>query len=530
MEILIAIIGLLLVTVIMVAVGERTGLPWPVLHTLVAAGAIFVPWIPNISIPANLILPIFIPPLLWALARRTSWQAIRSEWRTVLMLSVALVLVSAFAVGVTAYLLIPALSLAGALIIGAAIAPPDPVAVDAVAEPAGVPHRITNTLQTEGLFNDAASIVVFNLALSVLLSGQEVSPWRAVLTFLYAAGAAVLIGYLLGWGFARLHSWMSNSSTRIALTWVIPFATYIIAEEVHASGVIAIVIAAITFSSKADQMAEDRLSGTAFWHVVELLFTGVAFGLIGLSVRSAIEEVGSSLWHAVWVGVVLSVVAIAVRAAWMYGMYRFNMRKGVATGAPLRLQEVLLLTWAGMRGLVTLALVLAIPAGTSFAIYHEVSVIALTVLFFTMVLPGLTLPWLMRKLTLASAQNSFGDQEREALIRGARQAALETVQHHAQDIPHEQLEAIQSGIRGVFDVPEEFEQLTAEEKIRLYREHTLKAAVYRLEALRASQVYLLQARKHAKVDPVTVDELLMDVDRKIVIAKQRVAQAKEQVQ
>lgn len=520
---LIAVIGLLLVTVIMVAIGERTGLPWPVLHTLVAAGAIFLPGIPAINIPTDLILPIFIPPLLWALARRTSWQSIKQEWRTVVMLSVVLVIVSAVAVGAAAYVMIPALTLSGALLIGAAIAPPDPVAVDAVAEPAGVPHRLINTLQTEGLFNDAASIVVFNLALSVLLSGEEVTAGHAILTFLYAAGAAVLIGAVLGVLFAKLHGWMTTSVSRCALTWVIPFATFILAEEVHASGVIAIVIAAIVFNSRSEQHAEDRLSGSAFWHVVELLFTGVAFGLIGLSVRDGINEVGASLWHAVWIGFVLSVVAVLVRGLWMYGMYRVNKAKGYTTGSPLRLQEVLLLTWAGMRGLVTLALVLAIPATTSTSsIYHEVSVIALTVLFFTMVLPGLSLPWLMRKLNLSSADNAFGDRDREELLRGARRAAMETVQHHVDVLPAEQYAGLQERFRGSFDVADAHESDSAALKAQRHRAYLYKAAEAYLEALTASQQYLLTARRRRGVNPAIVDELLSDVDRKIVIAKRQV--------
>ena len=130
---------------------------------------------PQFEPPTELILPIFLPPLLWALARRTSWGVIREQWVTILSLSVLLVVATTLAVGATAYAFLPGISLAAAILIGAAIAPPDPVAVDAVAEPAGIPRRIITTLQTEGLFNDAASIVAFNLALTAVTQGDDLS-------------------------------------------------------------------------------------------------------------------------------------------------------------------------------------------------------------------------------------------------------------------------------------------------------------------------------------------------------------------
>ena len=157
MEALLVVMGVLLATMIVVAIGDRIGLPWPVLLTLVAAATMVLPGIPELKIPPELILPIFIPPLLWALARRTSWGQIKEQRATLLSLSVLLVFATTGAVAGVSMWLLPSLGLAGAIILGAALAPPDPVAVDAVAEPAGVPRRLTSTLQSEGLFNDAAS-------------------------------------------------------------------------------------------------------------------------------------------------------------------------------------------------------------------------------------------------------------------------------------------------------------------------------------------------------------------------------------
>ena len=231
-------------------------------------------------------------------------------WMTILALSVLLVVATTLAVGFTAWAFMPGLGIAAAILIGAAIAPPDPVAVEAVAEPAGIPRRIISVLQVEGLFNDAASIVAFHLALEAVTSSGQMHAGQAVMRFLYSAAVAAILGLVVG----RVSSWFIGAVhevvARNALTWVIPFAVYIAAEELGASGVIAVVIAAVELHSRAPVQAEDRLSGQSFWETVELLFTGVAFGLIGLTVFSAVDAVGADLWHAVIVGVILSLIHI----------------------------------------------------------------------------------------------------------------------------------------------------------------------------------------------------------------------------
>lgn len=576
MEVLVLGVGLLLATVVVVAIGERVGLPWPVLLVLLTAGIIFIPGLPDIRIPASIMVPLFLPPLLWAMARRTSWSVIRGQKSTILSLSVLLVFASIAAGAVTAGMLMPGLSVAGAIVLASALAPPDPVAVDAVAEPAGVPRRLIKTLQTEGLFNDAAAIVAFDLGLRMLVAGDKVTFLEGFLAFLYSAIAAVAIGLVVGFGSARMLDWIQSPVTRNAFSWVIPFAVYLIAEEVHASGVIAIVIAAVEMHSRAKVGAEDRLTGHAFWETVEMLFTGVAFGLIGLSARRAIEEVGSGLWHGIYVGAVLSVVLVLVRGLWMYGVYRMNKRRGKTRGAPLRLQEVLLLTWSGMRGMVTLALVLSIPRGYV-SWRHEMTIIALTVLTLTMVVPGLLLPKLMQWLDLENGPDPFGDKAREALLLRAREASTAVIHRRAEGLPPNMLSSIQHWIAeetgtedlDEADCPEHADGTHAvtradstagpapvspatafaaavspglvgapvgpgraaagtgagkqgekpksrQEKLREIR---ARANQVRIEALEAAQREVVVARREPGVDPAIADEVLHDIDRMILAAR-----------
>lgn len=266
MEILIGIVALIFVSIVMVAIGERLGLPWPTLLTVVIAGAIFVPGLPSLDVPSDMILPIFLPPLLWALARRTSWAVIRSQLSTVISLSVLLVVATIAAVTGTLMLMYPTLGVAAAAVIGAALAPPDPVAVDAVAETTVVPRRLTSALQMEGLFNDAASIVAFHVALVALLAGGDLSIAQGVWDFVVSVAVAVLIGVLGGLGAAKMSNMMDSTTARTAFSWIVPFAVYIVAEELYASGVIAIVIAAVEMNSRLNIGAECR-SGGAFVRV-----------------------------------------------------------------------------------------------------------------------------------------------------------------------------------------------------------------------------------------------------------------------
>lgn len=503
--------GLLLATVIVVALGDRLGLPWPVLLTLMAAGGMFLPWTADLNIPADLMLPIFLPPLLWALARRTSWSVIKTQISTIVWMSVLLVFATIAALTGSILLLLPSVGVAGALVLASALAPPDPVAVDAVAEPVGIPKRITTSLQTEGLFNDAASIVTFHVALGAALAGSELSWMHGLGSFAWSVVGAIIIGLIVGRAAAWFTDHVDNTAARNAFTWVLPFTVYILAEEAAASGVIAIVIAAVEMNSRASLGAEDRLTGEAFWEPVEMLFTGVAFGLIGLNVRTAIDEVGSDLWHAVWVGVILSLVAMLVRFAWLSLALRKNIRKNREFAAPLRRQEVLLMTWAGMRGLVTLALVLSIPASISETLHHEAAVIALVVLLCTMVIPGLTLPWLMGKLNLEAGPDAAGDEALAALRRRAWAAAYRHMKQESQHLPPEATAAMSGWLERQFDNEEE-----RREEITRWRE---SAGKIRIGALQAAQEELLAARWERGANPAYVDEVLASIDRMIVAAK-----------
>lgn len=526
MTTLIVILALMLGTVLTVGVGDRIGLPWPVLLLLVTTAAMFIPGIPTLTVDPHLILPLTLPPLLWALARRTSWGMFRDQWRSILSLSVLLVIATVAVVTGVDMWMIPGLSLVGALALAAAVAPPDPVAVEAVAEPAGIPRRIIGTLQSEGLFNDAASLVIFSAAVTAAAFHDDIHWGRAGGTLVYSAVGAVLLGWLVGRYSAKVIDWLDSPVAGNAFTWVLPFMLYLVCEEFHLSGVIAVVVAAVELSSRMDATAADaRLSGSSFWEVIELLVTGLAFGLMGMKVReSVLDEEVDHLKPVLW-GLVISLVLIGLRALWMSMLlWRNRARKGVYR-APIRWTDVLLLTWSGMRGLVTFALVLSLNP-VDFPLRDEFTIVAFNVLLFTMVIPGLTLPWITAYLKKNHALQDLEDQATEEALDDAHRAAMAVVQRELVTSTispetaariSERLQVIRStsalddGDDGLGDV-DEHARVRRERRQQAAR----KALLVRRESLNAAQRSLAASRYRKGVDPIAVAEKMHELDRRLL--------------
>ena len=430
------IVLILLATVIMVSVGDRLNLPWPVMMTILGVGALLLPPDrPHIEIDSDIILPIFLPPLLWAIGVKFSWGTLRRRWKSVLLYSVLLTTVSALAVAGVALWWVPGMTVAVALALGAAVSPPDPVAVEAVAEPVGIPRRLIGTLQTEGSFNDAISIVLFHAAIHSMEEHHAIEPLEVMRDFALGSVLAVIIGFAFGWigGYVRLRA--HDVVTRNAVTLVIPFAAYLVAENIHASGVIAVVIAAIQFTSTKYLVAleaEDRLTTSSFWQIIELLMTGIAFGLIGLQASEIIYKANSERIAGLFVdGAVIAVVAMIIRLVWFTVIWLIGKAAHpVHEGAPESFAEVIVMTWSGMRGLVTLILALSIPMIDGMEQAREDAIVMMiSVLFFTLVVPGLTLPFVVRILKVKV--NHEEDTAVPELLKLAQNAALEALQEEA---------------------------------------------------------------------------------------------------
>jgi CPA1 family monovalent cation:H+ antiporter len=524
-EILLLVVGLMLAAVVLVGVGDRLRLPWPALMVVLGVVVAFVPGLPDsFELDPDLILPLFLPPLLFATAQRTSWAVFRVRWRTIGFLAVALVAVTVAAVAGTAVALVPGLSVTAAIALGAMVAPPDPVAVEAVAGPVRMPRRLLTVLQSEGLFNDATALVIFQAAVLATVSDTQLSVPGVLLRFVLGAVGAVVLGLVV----ARVARWVTarvaDTTGRSALTLVLPFAVYLAAEEVHASGVVAVVVVALQMRATSDaDEAEERLVQRSFWDVVEMLVTGVAFGLIGLDLRSAVEAAETGLPEMLAHAVLIVAVVFGVRAVWMTAAWLMIRRSADVSAAPRTGREAVVLTWCGMRGLATLALALSLPpttdGGAGFPARAEIVVIACAVLVATLLLPGFTLPALVRVLGVAEHADAEHAAE-QVVAQRARHAALVRMaeEERAADLPeevstalHERMARLGVLLRG--------EPVTEDDRDRLEAMRRGRAVIMRIqnEALAAARAEVLAARREPGIDPEAADRVLTRLDLRTVL-------------
>ncbi|MER5715997.1 Na+/H+ antiporter [Streptomyces sp. NPDC002132] len=514
---------LLLGAVVSVPLGDRWGLPAPVLMTLLGIVLAVLDFVPNVNVPPGLILPLLLPPLLYAAVRRTSWRQFTANKRPIFLLAVALVFVTMACVATVAHAIVPGLPLAAAFALGALVAPPDPVAATAVAGQLGLPRRLVSILEGEGLFNDVTAIVLYHVAITAVVSGTF-SPWKAGLDLVLSAVVAVAVGVALGWGANKLMDLLGDATLQIGLTLLVPYASYVMAEEFHGSGVLAVLTTALFLAEYATDPDDvmTRLAGHTFWDIVDTLVTGVAFGLIGLELHNAIRT-ASGRWGEMlgWAAAVL-VVVVLVRLLWLlpatWVTQRMHAKRDYDEDIPMTWRETVVMWWAGMRGVASVALALAIPlttdAGEGFPKRDEIVFIAFGVIMGTLVLQGLTLPWLVRRLGVRADTDREKEFEKQLAVRAAKAAKRRLREIEAEeDLPEELSEQM---VRRAFDIGLRISPDVGEDERREGHEHRVR----RLKRVRRIQGEMLSAARHEVVaarsepgaDPEIVDRVLRHLD------------------
>ncbi|GLP68572.1 Na+/H+ antiporter [Streptomyces sp. TUS-ST3] len=510
---------LLLGALISVPVGDRFGLPAPVLMTLLGIVLAVLDFVPNVDIPPELILPILLPPLLYAAVRRTSWRQFTANKRPIFLLAVALVFVTTLCVAVVAHAIVPGLPIAAAVALGALVAPPDPVAATAVAGQLGLPRRLVSILEGEGLFNDVTAIVLYHVAVAAAVSGSF-KPGEAVFELVLSAVVAVVVGLVLGWGANKLMDLLGDATLQIGLTVLVPYASYVLAEELHGSGVLAVLTTALflaEYGTDADDVMT-RLAGHTFWDIVDTLVTGVAFGLIGLELHNAIRT-ASGRWGEMlgWAGTIVAVVVL-VRLAWLmpatWLTKRMHARRDYSEEIPTSWRETVIMWWSGMRGVASVALALAIPleteSGAGFPDRDEIVFIAFGVIMATLVLQGLTLPWLVKRLGVRADSEREKEFEKALAVRAAKAAKRRLREIEAvEELPEELSEQMQ---RRAFEIGVRIHPETGDEERREARRRLKRVRRIQGEMLSAARHEVLAARSEPGADPEVVDRVLRHLD------------------
>ena len=416
-----SLLAVLVVSVLVAAVARHYDVSAPL--ALVVAGLLggLIPGFKQIELDPELVLYVLLPPLLWSAGLESSYHGLRRNIRPIGLLAVGLPLATTFAVGFVAYKTVPELTVAAALTLGAIVAPPDAVSASAVGRKLGLPRQIMTLLGGESLVNDATALTAYKVSLAAAIG--TAATWRdGLTTFALAAAGGVVAGFALGMLTAFIRWRLDDPLVESALGLVAPFIIYLAAEEIHGSGVLAVVVAALILGQKSTRAGyATRLQDNAVWKALTLILESFAFLMIGLQLPTVVAELEGITAKVIAISsaAVLATV-ILIRIVWMF-VFAYLPRvlfPGIREREPAPTPaQVFVVAWAGMRGVVSLAAGFGVPlttlSGAPFPGRPQLVFLTFVVVIGTLLLHGLTLPWLIRRLGVQ------GDEARTDAIAAA---------------------------------------------------------------------------------------------------------------
>lgn len=421
-------LSLAVAIVLIVMLANRIKVAYPVLLVLAGLALSVIPGIPQVHIDSELIFVIFLPPLLYEAGWQTSWKELWRWRRIVSSFAFVVVFFTAFSVALVANYWIPGFTLALGLLLGGIVSPPDAVSTAAILKFVKAPKRLTSILEGESLLNDASSLIIFRFAFIAVSTGQLV--WHeAALSFVWMVIGGIMTGIVIGYLVMQVHKLLpTDANMDIIVTLVTLYAIYICAEEVHSSGVLAVVAASLFLSYRRHNFLSStaRLRSINVWESLSFLLNGLVFLLIGLDLPQITAELGNvSMKAAIGYGLLVTGVLIITRIIAAYGaVFVTLIARNFITVADDRhpgFRTPFILGWAGMRGVVSLAAALSIPTHLSdnvlFPQRNLILFITFIVILTTLLLQGLTLPLLIRKMGLTDPDEKLPEEKMYAKLR-----------------------------------------------------------------------------------------------------------------
>lgn len=468
MQLVLVIVGAIVVT----AIAQRRELQPALVITLVALAVSLIPGLPRLEIDSEVILGVVVPPLLYSASLDFSLFAFFRKLGPILVLGVGLVVVTALVVGVVGAWVVPALTTGAAIVLGSVVAPPDAVSAVAIGRELGLRRRVLSVLTGESLVNDAAALTVFAVAVASV-SGRHTFIDNPVVLFLYASAAGIAVGLAIAMVTLTVRRALDNPGLETVLGLVVPFAAYLMAEQIEASGVLAVVTAGFVIGTLSVRFGyETRLKERQVWDAVSVLLEAFVFAYVGLQLRFVLDELHTAdadIAAVLGGAALILLVVIVIRPLWIFltlgaglvvedrpddpgviraqrQLARVNARREArghrpaSAPEPLTLREAVVVAWTGMRGVVTLAAAAGIPAtlenGDPFPGREEIQVIAFVVAVGTLLIQGATLPALIRRLDVQDpAEEEVLREQRRAAEDVARDASKEVYARFVADPP-----------------------------------------------------------------------------------------------
>lgn len=407
------IIFILAIVIGLSAFADTIKLPQPILLVIVGIAIGFIPTMNEIEINPEIIFLLFLPPLLYDASFNISPKDFKTNINTISTLAVTLVFLTTFWIAVVAHYMIPDITWPLAFLLGAILSATDAVAAISITKGLNISHKTITILEGESLINDASALVAYRFAVAAVM-GSSFIIWKASLQFIVLLGGGFLVGFImakiLGFILTKVHK---NANVTISFMLLMPFVTYLIAENVHVSGVIAVVILGLAIARFSKKIFPESLKNQSrnLWDIIIFLLNGLIFILIGLNFRYILKGIDDDMiLPYLGYAVIITIAALLIRMVRIF-LQKINLQKGfknnkgkrkISEDALLDFNNSIILGWSGMRGIVSLAIAIGIPKvledGTPFPERNAIIFISVAVVLLTLIGQGLTLPWIVKKL------------------------------------------------------------------------------------------------------------------------------------
>jgi len=516
-------IYLFLAIVFLVMLARKIKISYPIVLVLGGLMLSYIPSLSKIEIDPELIFLIFLPPLLYEAAWETSWKEFWKWRRVITSFAFIIVIVTSCVIAYCSHLLIPGFSLALGFLLGGIISPPDAISATTVMKDVKVPKRVVSIVEGESLMNDASSLVVFRFALIAVETGMSI--WtKAITSFCLVIVMGIVVGLVIALIFYAIHRWLPTTPiTDIVLTFVTPYVMYSVAEQFHFSGVLAVVSGGLFLSHHQHRILShlSRIQGLNVWSTVCFVLNGLVFLLIGLQLPVIVAEfTGAELRDAIRYSVVISVVLIVSRIACTFGASVFTVfisRFITTADAHPGWKGPLILGWAGMRGVVSLAAALSIPLvlpnGLPFPHRNLILFITFAVILITLVFQGLTLPLIIKWVNMEDRDHTMSEEEQDKMLRketAKLSLALLTDKYTVEANENGYLSSLKSKLEVEIADLSKVHESEHEEKLELHLGHRYQH-VYR-EVIEKQRTFLHEMNKKAELDEEIIRKHLSLLD------------------
>jgi Na+/H+ antiporter len=410
------IIFILAIVIGLSAFADKSKIPYPILLVIVGIGIGFIPTMAEIEINPEIIFLIFLPPLLYDASFNISPKHFKTNLSTISTLAIPLVFLTTFWIAVVSHYMIPGMSWPLSFVLGAILSATDAVAAVNVTKGLGIPEKTITILEGESLINDASALVAYRFAVATAM-GSAFIIWKATLQFMLLLAGGFLVGFVMAKILAFILTKVrKNINVTVSFMLLMPFVTYLVAEHLHVSGVIAVVCLGLSISRFSKKIFPESLKNNSksLWDVIIFILNGLIFILIGLNFRYILKDIDNSMiLPYIGYAAIITIVALLTRMVRIF-LQKINLQKSflqndkkkrkISEHALLDSKNSFIIAWSGMRGIVSLSIALGLPKhlpdGTPFPERNAILFISVAVVLFTIVGQGLTLPWIVKKLGL----------------------------------------------------------------------------------------------------------------------------------